>query len=214
MHAVSTSSFFLSFPPPPASSGSVNPDDLLTEADRANDLHATHRCLQDSLYLVVKRRGAPQWSLPSGLVPFDITTYHTSLPDQAVKLASTSISAAAALLTNPPPPKHTLRSVAATAISSTIGTHAGVYFIGNAPIAVHRHQYKQPKAPIADAKGPSIVGSKTFFMHALYMDGEVRMQNAREYDDYAWVKKDQLSEYIGEEQANILKTALLEPEYL
>lgn len=194
---------------PTGAAAHVDPNDLLTEADRANDLHATHRCLQDSLFLVVKRRGSSGgWAFPSAVVPFDINGWDTHAPilpaDASKLLAATSVKEFSAMLAPPPPPKDTLRSVAAQAVSANLGTHASIYFMGNAPIAVHR--VLKPMAT------PSLVGTKTFFMHALYMDGEVRLQNPKELEDYAWVKRDQLEKYVGKELAELLQPILLDAD--
>lgn len=166
----------------------------------------------------MKRRGGG-WTFPTGLVPYDPQSYASSIPDPQAVLRAASVKEASALLSpKPATPAHTLRSVAQSALQGIIGTHAGVYFLGNAPITVQRvrdpkaSSSKKPAASPSSTEAPVVLGSKTFFMHALYMDGEVRMQNTKEFDDYAWIKKTDLPKYVGEEQAKILDVVLLEPE--
>ena len=234
----------------------VTPESLLTEADVVNDLHATHRALQDSLFLLVKRRGGGAtsgWTFPTAQVPFDILKSEKEAALDAktiqaalLKDASPAAQAAAAIALAQVKEaarkeKVSLRSVGSQAISSTVGTHAGVYFMGNAPIAVYRSfnaaqsgeqkaiaAHESRKAYAAALKtaletgsakpewtepaAPTVVGSKTFYMHALYMDGEIRLQNSREYEDYAWVKKTELAKYIGEGPAAVLQKVLLDPK--
>lgn len=234
----------------------VTPEALLTEADVVNDLHATHRALQDSLFLLVKRRGggaAAGWMFPTAQVPFDIIKSEKEAALDAktiqaalLKDASPAAQAAAAIALAQvkeaaKKEKVSLRSVGSQAISSTVGTHAGVYFMGNAPIAVYRsfnaaqsgekkaiaaHEARKAytaalktaletggtKPELIEPATPVVVGSKTFYMHALYMDGEIRLQNSREFEDYAWVKKAELAKYIGEGPAAVLQKVLLDPK--
>ena len=232
----------------------VTPEALLTEADVARDLHATHRALQESLFLLVKRRGGgplANWSFPTAPVPFDVATAAKEasldaktiaaalLKDSSPAAQAAAASALAILKEASKKEKVSLRSVGASAIAATVGTHAGVYFVGNAPLTVYR-QFKgegeslakkalaardahsaarrlaletgNTVADLAAPAAPAVVGSKTFYMHALYMDGEIRLQNSREFEDYAWVKKSELAKYIGEEPARLLQQVLLDPK--
>jgi hypothetical protein len=236
-----------------AATADIDPRLLLTEADVARDLHATHRALTESLYLIVKRRGGGAmagWQFPTAQVPFDVLAKEEADPKALIATLQrdgappSAIAAAKALVVSaakqPKKVPVTLRSVASSALTSTVGTHAAIYMLGNAPLTVLR-QFKNaeaeqlarntldqlkreaaeraeagflapPRVSDADAtkSPPEIVGSKTFFMHALYMDGEVRLQNAREYEDYAWVKREELAKYVGKEQAEALAPVLLD----
>ena len=159
------------------------------------------------------------------------------------KASPTAIAAAkaqfAAQRAKPKTEPVTVRNIAQQALAGTVGTHASIYMLGNAPLAVLR-SFKNaeseaetiatlkrvkdeaiaraeaghlapplPAAPAVEAQ-PSVVGSKTFFMHALYMDGEIRLQNSKEYEDYAWIKRDELAKYVGKEQAEALSKSLLD----
>jgi len=235
----------------------VPPEALLTEADHANDLHSPHRCLQDSLYLVVKRKGDSSWCFPQAEVPESAYMAGSGVPTAAEVAAAVAASQGLAAVSIAPPPQGpahptnrkggsgiSLRSVATQAFKDILGSRAAVYWIGNAPLAVHR-QVKDLKAvadalekekereqtmiaearsaleaaapgqspnPIPEAQPlPDIhAGTKTFYMHALYMDGEIRIVNAKEYEDFAWVRIVDLPRYIGAEQAEIMNKVLLD----
>lgn len=230
------------------SAGQVDPAAFLTEADVARDLHATHRELQESLFLLIKKRGGGPmagWHFPQAPIPFDVISASQPPVDTKViaaalaKDTSPAAAAAAAAALNAPRKQVTsVRSVATDALAATVGTHAGIYIMGNAPVAVYR-QFKSAESqaqaeadlakrraerdarveaglgvaapiPAVDSPAPAVVGTKTFYMHALYMDGEIRLQNSREFEDYAWVKKTDLAKYIGKEPAELLQTVLLD----
>jgi hypothetical protein len=139
-------------------------------------------------------------------VPYDYVanqpkTATTNLEIDPSVLPTLSVKTLSELLLESQKPvvKDTLRTISKKAVTSTLGDHAGVYILGNAPVAC-----KLEKSDKKDDKG-----TKTFFMHALYMDGEFKLLN-KEYSDYAWVRKNELSKYIGEDLYKVVDPALLE----
>jgi large subunit ribosomal protein L46 len=90
-----------------------------------------------------------------------------------------------------------------TSAERTLFYHAGdleYYTLGNAPILYHpvRHS-NMIKKEYPDAKNV-----KNFYMHSMYLGGNIELEPDGEITDYAWVKQDELHEYFNNDHCKDL----------
>ena len=144
------------------------PASRITEADRTNDRRSLERCLDKSLFLIVKRnRDANSWQFPQGKWNEGETMRQTSerVGDRAVGKVNR-------------------------------------WYISNAPIGHTCYAY-----PANIQKQRSQYGAKVFFYRCQLIAGSIKLET-KLYKDFAWITRDEVSEYFNEETAKYLKALL------
>ena len=151
-----------------------------TEADRKNDHRSIQRALDRSLYLLVKCSAGSDWQFPQRVVKGE---------------------------------QETMRAAAARAVVPTGGgggeggedDETGrweTYFYGNAPVGFRCNAYDKDVQ-----KESGAYGRKCFFFRAHLIDGQegVELEGTT---DFVWVTREELGEYLSDEEAAYVQDML------
>ena len=90
-----------------------------------------------------------------------------------------------------------------TAAERTLFYHGGdleYYTLGNAPILYHPVRNSE----ILKKEYPGAKGVKNFYMHSLYIGGNVELEPGGEITDFAWVTQPELAEYFDNDHCRDL----------
>ncbi|NXL01367.1 RM46 protein, partial [Mesembrinibis cayennensis] len=99
-------------------------------------------------------------------------------------------------------PGETLRSTAERAMATFLGDHIEAKILGNAPYGIYK--YKFPKA----IRTEDNVGAKVFFFKAFLQSSDLSQAELKE--DYLWVTKDELGDYLKSEYLKKVNRFLLD----
>ncbi|KFQ36057.1 hypothetical protein N331_06273, partial [Merops nubicus] len=99
-------------------------------------------------------------------------------------------------------PGETLRSTAERAMAAVLGDHIQAKVLGNAPYGIYK--YKFPRA----IRTEDNVGAKVFFFKAFLQSSDLSQAELKE--DYLWVTKDELGEYLKSEYLKKVNRFLLD----
>ncbi|KFW02233.1 PREDICTED: 39S ribosomal protein L46, mitochondrial, partial [Fulmarus glacialis] len=96
----------------------------------------------------------------------------------------------------------TLRSAAGGAMATFLGDHIQAKILGNAPYGIYK--YKFPRA----IRTENNVGAKVFFFKAFLQSSDLSQAELKE--DYLWVTKDELGDYLKSEYLKKVNRFLLD----
>ncbi|NXF57802.1 RM46 protein, partial [Ciccaba nigrolineata] len=99
-------------------------------------------------------------------------------------------------------PGETLRSTAERAMAAFLGDHIQAKILGNAPYGIYK--YKFPRA----IRTEDNVGAKVFFFKAVLQSSDLSQAELKE--DYLWVTKDELGDYLKSEYLKKVNRFLLD----
>ncbi|NXJ75056.1 RM46 protein, partial [Trogon melanurus] len=99
-------------------------------------------------------------------------------------------------------PGETLRSTAERAMATFLGNDIQAKILGNAPYGIYK--YKFPKA----IRTENNVGAKVFFFKAFLQSSDLSQVKLKE--DYLWVTKDELGDYLKSEYLKKVNRFLLD----
>ncbi|XP_049668314.1 39S ribosomal protein L46, mitochondrial isoform X2 [Accipiter gentilis] len=99
-------------------------------------------------------------------------------------------------------PGETLRSTAERAMATFLGDHIQAKILGNAPYGIYK--YKFPRA----IRTEDNVGAKVFFFKAFLQSSDFSQAELKE--DYLWVTKDELGDYLKSEYLKKVNRFLLD----
>uniref|UniRef100_A0A8C8BFG4 Large ribosomal subunit protein mL46 n=1 Tax=Otus sunia TaxID=257818 RepID=A0A8C8BFG4_9STRI len=99
-------------------------------------------------------------------------------------------------------PGETLRSTAERAMATFLGDHIQAKILGNAPYGIYK--YKFPRA----IRTEDNVGAKVFFFKAFLQSSDLSQAEPKE--DYLWVTKDELGDYLKSEYLKKVNRFLLD----
>ncbi|XP_075362347.1 large ribosomal subunit protein mL46 [Mycteria americana] len=99
-------------------------------------------------------------------------------------------------------PGETLRSTAERAMATFLGDHIQAKILGNAPYGIYK--YKFPRA----IRTEDNVGAKVFFFKAFLQSSDLSQAELKE--DYLWVTKDELGDYLKSEYLKKVNRFLLD----
>ncbi|KAM6125307.1 large ribosomal subunit protein mL46 [Phoenicopterus ruber ruber] len=99
-------------------------------------------------------------------------------------------------------PGETLRSTAERAMATFLGDHIQAKILGNAPYGIYK--YKFPRA----IRTEDNVGAKVFFFKAFLQSTDLSQAELKE--DYLWVTKDELGDYLKSEYLKKVNRFLLD----
>ncbi|XP_032850091.2 39S ribosomal protein L46, mitochondrial [Tyto alba] len=99
-------------------------------------------------------------------------------------------------------PGETLRSTAERAMATFLGDHIQAKILGNAPYGIYK--YKFPRA----IRTEDNVGAKVFFFKAFLQSSDLSQADLKE--DYLWVTKDELGDYLKPEYLKKVNRFLLD----
>ncbi|KAF1489641.1 39S ribosomal protein L46, mitochondrial, partial [Eudyptula minor novaehollandiae] len=99
-------------------------------------------------------------------------------------------------------PGETLRSTAERAMAMFLGDHIQAKILGNAPYGIYK--YKFPRAIRTEHN----VGAKVFFFKAFLQSSDLSQAELKE--DYLWVTKDELGDYLKSEYLKKVNRFLLD----
>ncbi|KAK3937637.1 39S mitochondrial ribosomal protein L46-domain-containing protein [Diplogelasinospora grovesii] len=157
------------------------PQPRTTEADAKNDTRRLDRKLDQTLYLVVKRKGAAQktadgkggdedvWTFPAGDVPT-----HEALHETAARV-----------------------------LAESAGVNMNTWIVGRVPVA-HYIQSPPPTTTTTTTQDSSSSssgrGEKVFFLKGRIMAGQADLAgNKHGYTDFKWLTKDELKDTLEED---------------
>ncbi|NXI34440.1 RM46 protein, partial [Galbula dea] len=99
-------------------------------------------------------------------------------------------------------PGETLRRTAERAMATFLGDHIQAKILGNAPYGIYK--YKFPRAIRTDDN----MGAKVFFFKAFLQSSDLSQAEVKE--DYLWVTKDELGDYLKAEYLKKVNRFLLD----
>ncbi|NXS75370.1 RM46 protein, partial [Pandion haliaetus] len=99
-------------------------------------------------------------------------------------------------------PGETLRSTAERAMATFLGDHIQAKILGNAPYGIYK--YKFPRA----IRTEDNMGAKVFFFKAFLQSSDLSQAELKE--DYLWVTKDELGDYLKSEYLKKVNRFLLD----
>ncbi|KAM9374880.1 large ribosomal subunit protein mL46 [Phaethornis superciliosus] len=99
-------------------------------------------------------------------------------------------------------PGETLRKTAERAMATFLGDHIQAKILGNAPYGIYK--YKFPRA----IRTEDNVGAKVFFFKAFLQSSDLSQAKLKE--DYLWVTKDELGDYLKSEYLKKVNQFLLD----
>jgi large subunit ribosomal protein L46 len=161
------------------------PPPRITEADKTNDRHSLERRLQDSLFLIVRRnRDDFSWQFPQG----------KTLENETLRGAADRILQRTAQV-----------DTAVTPAVSSIALLDNAWMVGNSPVGHYQYEYS---GPVKEKRQQ--FGAKVFFTRAQYLGGCLQpiKVSKKLYKDFAWIARDELTDYFDAETAKYLHALL------
>lgn len=89
-------------------------------------------------------------------------------------------------------PPESLRDSVNASLTEWFPSHFNVHVLGNAPLGFYTYNYS---SEVQKTKADSKIGAKLYLYHAIYIEGDVKI-NPSLAKDFVWVTKSQLNNYI------------------
>lgn len=161
-----------------------------TPTDETNDVKSLERKMQDSLYLIVKRRRtAFPWQFPQ-------MARKEGESMRAVRHAGSAASAVRAGLVSDAASQCAERSARAKRLGPM-----NLHFLGNAPQAFHFYPYSER---VQEKRG--VYGAKVYYFRAqVVTDGDKLSIADKSMSDHAWVTASEMGQYFDEATYNAVK---------
>ncbi len=96
--------------------------------------------------------------------------------------------------------KNSLRLCAEKNLDKTIGPSFKSHVLSSSPCGHIEMTYQAPKG--------AFIGSRTFFLHSVYLKGQMKLDSAL-YSDYLWVTKDEMKEYLSPQLMDLASDCLI-----
>lgn len=167
------------------------PDELIdihTYDDIINNKQSLNRELREALFLLIKYKSDTTWSFPT-------TSWHGNSKRSGEQL--------------------NLRQTSEMILRHNIGQDISIHILGNAPIAIYKYDYSEPITAqsqlLPHAESQVYTGSKQLFFHAAYTGNNrwTPSELSNDVEQYMWVKKSDLKNYMIPELNEILDDALM-----